>query len=84
MDTKSQENVERYEYLASLKETEVEAIAQTLRGELRSEGSKPLLKSALVSLVFFCCWRNGYIVCRLTSQLTTYLRCWTQIDWACY
>lgn len=53
MVTKLQDNVNRYESLAKLKESEVEAIAQTLRGELRSEGSKSLLKSALISLVFF-------------------------------
>ena len=53
MVTKLQNDVDRYESLAKLKESEVEAIAQTLRGELRSEGSKSLLKSAFVSLVFF-------------------------------
>ncbi|MCP3130062.1 hypothetical protein [Shewanella sp. KJ2020] len=53
MVTKLQDDVNRYESLAKLKESEVEAIAQTLRGELRSEGSKSLLKSALISLVFF-------------------------------
>ena len=51
--TKLQGDVDRYESLAKLKESEVEAIAQTLRGELQSEGSKSLLKSAFVSLVFF-------------------------------
>lgn len=53
MVTKLKDDVNRYEQLAKLKESEVEAIAQTLRGELRSEGSKSLLKSALVSLIFF-------------------------------
>ncbi|MGE6451502.1 hypothetical protein ACQKC5_03745 [Shewanella baltica] len=53
MVTKLQDDVNRYESLAKLKESEVEAIAQTLRGELRSEGGKSLLKSALISLVFF-------------------------------
>lgn len=53
MVTKLKEDVNRYESLAKLKESEVEAIAQTLRGELRSEGSKSLLKSALISLIFF-------------------------------
>ena len=53
MVSKLQEDVSRFEQLAKLKESEVEAIAQTLRGELRTEGSKSLFKSALVSLAFF-------------------------------
>lgn len=53
MVTKLQEDVNRFKGLANLKGSEVEAIAQTLRGELRTEGSKSLFKSALVSLVFF-------------------------------
>lgn len=53
MVTKLQEDVNRFKRLAKLKGSEVEAIAQTLRGELRTEGSKSLFKSALVSLVFF-------------------------------
>ena len=53
MVTKLQEDVDRFEALAKLKGSEVEAIAQTLRGELRTEGSKSLVKSALVSLFFF-------------------------------
>lgn len=53
MVTKFQEDVNRFKRLAKLKGSEVEAIAQTLRGELRTEGSKSLFKSALVSLVFF-------------------------------
>lgn len=53
MVTKLQADVERFEKLASLKESEIEAVAQTLRGELRAEGSKSLIKSALVSLLFF-------------------------------
>ncbi len=53
MVTKLQDDVARYEELAKLKSSEVEAVAQTLRGELRNEGSKSLFKSALVSLFFF-------------------------------
>lgn len=51
--TKLQEDVTRFKKLAKLKESEVEAVAQTLRGELRTEGSKSLVKSALISLGFF-------------------------------
>lgn len=53
MVIKLQDDVARYEELAKLKGSEVEAIAQTLRGELRNEGSKSLFKSASVSLFFF-------------------------------
>lgn len=50
---KLQDDVDRFEQLAKLKESEVEAIAQTLRGELRTENTKSLFKSALISLFFF-------------------------------
>ena len=53
MVSKLQDDVNRYESLAKLEGSEVEAIAQTLRGELRSEGSRSLLKSASISLMFF-------------------------------
>lgn len=53
MATKLQADVERFEKLATLKGAEVEAVAQTLRGELRAESSKSLIKSALISLLFF-------------------------------
>lgn len=53
MATKLQADVERFEKLATLKETEVEAVAQTLRGELRTESSNALIKSALISFLFF-------------------------------
>ena len=53
MATKLQADVERFEKLATLKGEEVEAVAQTLRGELRAESSKSLIKSALISLLFF-------------------------------
>jgi len=48
-----QDDVNRYEELSKLKGSEVEAITQTLRGELRREGSKSLLHSVLISLFFF-------------------------------
>lgn len=51
--SKLQEDVERFEHLSKLKSAEVEAITQTLRGELRTEGTKSLLKSVLVSMFFF-------------------------------
>ena len=50
---KLQEDVERFEQLSKLKGSEVEAITQTLRGELRTEGNKSLLKSVLISMFFF-------------------------------
>lgn len=50
---KLQADVDRYDELAKLKGSEVEAIAQTLRGELESEGKRSFLKSFLVSLFFF-------------------------------
>jgi len=51
--TKLKQDVDRFEKLAKIKESEVEAIAQTIRGELRAEGSKSLFKSALISFFFF-------------------------------
>ncbi|PUA17199.1 hypothetical protein [Glaciimonas sp. PCH181] len=46
-------DVERYEELAKLKGSEVEAVAQTLRGELKKEGNKAFWLSIAVNLVFF-------------------------------
>jgi len=51
--SKLQADVERFEHLAKLKESEIEAVAQTLRGELKSEGTKSFWKSILVSMFFF-------------------------------
>ncbi len=53
MAAKLQSDVERFEKLADLKGSEVEAIAQTLRGELRNESTKSFFQSALLSLFFF-------------------------------
>lgn len=50
---KVKEDYERYKKLANLKEEEVEAVMQSLRGELREEGNRSLLKSAAINLVFF-------------------------------
>ena len=43
----------RYEELKKLKETEVEAVVQTMRGELKREGNKSLWFSAGLNFVFF-------------------------------
>ena len=44
---------EHYEKLVELKESEVEAVAQLLRGELQKENKTTFLKSILSNFVFF-------------------------------
>jgi Flp pilus assembly protein TadB len=55
--TKLQDDVKRYEQLKELNKAQVEAIAQTIRGELAGESKKSLWRNAIitfiVSLVFF-------------------------------
>ena len=46
-------DLKRYEELKKLKETEVEAVVQTMRGELRRESNKSLWQSAGLNLIFF-------------------------------
>lgn len=48
-----QEDVERFNKLSKLKQPEVEAIAQVLRGELVKEGSKSFWKGAALNFGFF-------------------------------
>lgn len=43
----------RYDELAKLKASEVEAVVQSLRGELRQEGKRSFWQSALLNFVFF-------------------------------
>ena len=50
---KLREDVERYNQLKKLSAPEVEAVAQVLRGELKSEGSKSFWKGVVVNFVFF-------------------------------
>jgi len=43
----------RYDQLAKLKSTEVDAVVQSLRGELRQEGKKTFWQSAGLNFLFF-------------------------------
>lgn len=50
---KLREDCDRYDELAKLKASEVEAVVQSLRGELRQEGKRSFWQSALMNFVFF-------------------------------
>lgn len=50
---KLKEDVERYEELSSIKASEVEAVAQTIRGEIKRESNKSLFKSTAINFLFF-------------------------------
>lgn len=50
---KLREDCVRYDQLAKLKATEVEAVVQSLRGELKLEGRRSFWQSALLSFIFF-------------------------------
>lgn len=50
---KLRDDCNRYDQLAKLKATEVEAVVQSLRGELRQEGKRSFWQSALLNFVFF-------------------------------
>lgn len=50
---KLRDDCARYDQLAKLKATEVEAVVQSLRGELRQEGKRSFWQSALLNFVFF-------------------------------
>ena len=50
---KLKSDYKRYEKLAELKEQEVEAVVQSLRGELRRENSKSFWLSASLNFLFF-------------------------------
>ena len=50
---KLREDCDRYDQLAKLKATEVEAVVQALRGELRQEGRRSFWQSVLLNFVFF-------------------------------
>jgi hypothetical protein len=55
--SKLKEDVKRYEKLKELNETQVDAIAQTIRGEIAGESRKSLWRNALitfgVAMIFF-------------------------------
>lgn len=50
---KLKSDARKYDELAKLKEGEIEAVVQTMRGELQNEGKKSLLISAMINLFFF-------------------------------
>jgi hypothetical protein len=51
--SKLRDDVARYDALKKLSSSEVEAVAQVLRGELKSEGTKSFWLAVLVNFVFF-------------------------------
>jgi uncharacterized membrane protein YhiD involved in acid resistance len=51
--SKLEEDATTYAQLTRLKKPEVEAVAQTLRMELKQEGRKSLIKEILVAAIFF-------------------------------
>ena len=50
---KLREDCARYDQLAKLKASEVEAVVQSLRGELRQEGKRSFWQAVLLNFVFF-------------------------------
>lgn len=50
---KLKEDVERYEELSSIRASEVEAVAQTIRGEIKRESNKSLFKATAINFLFF-------------------------------
>lgn len=50
---KLREDCDRYDQLAKLKASEVEAVVQSLRGELRQEGKRSFWQSVALNFVFF-------------------------------
>ena len=63
MVSKLKDDAERYEKLKVLNEEQVEAIAQTFRGEIKSESKKSIWRNAIinfvVALLFFLL---GYLI----------------------
>jgi peptidoglycan hydrolase CwlO-like protein len=51
--TKLESDLETYNHLVELKRSEVEAVAQLLRGELRSQERRGFWQEVLVNFVFF-------------------------------
>lgn len=50
---KLRDDCDRYDQLAKLKASEVEAVVQSLRGEIRQEGKRSFWQSVLLNFVFF-------------------------------
>ena len=50
---KLREDCDRYDHLAKLKASEVEAVVRSLRGELRQEGKRSFWQSVGLNFVFF-------------------------------
>jgi len=51
--TKLENDITTYKRLSELKKSEVEAVVQALRGELRNEGRRSFWLGFLVKLMFF-------------------------------
>jgi len=62
--TKLQRDIDTYNKIASLKSDEVEAVAQVLRSELKSEGKKSFWQGVAINFVFFAL---GAILTLLTT-----------------
>ena len=51
---KLQKDTETYDKIAELKSSEVEAISQLLRGEIRKDGRRSFLQNIIINFTFFC------------------------------
>jgi t-SNARE complex subunit (syntaxin) len=59
---KLKKDSETYEQIVKLKEADVEAIAQLLRGELKKEGNRSFWKGVAVNFLFFIFGLVGSII----------------------
>jgi hypothetical protein len=59
---KLQNDVKTYNQLVQIKKPEVEAVAQLLRGELRSEGRKTFWRGVAVNFIFFVLGASASVV----------------------
>jgi predicted flap endonuclease-1-like 5' DNA nuclease len=64
---KLQEDVKTYKEIAALKQSEVQSVAQLLRGELRREGRRSFWSGFALNLLFFVL---GAVVTVLLPHLT--------------
>jgi t-SNARE complex subunit (syntaxin) len=65
---KLKKDAETYEQLVKLKASEVEAVAQLLRGELKKEGSRSFWKGVLVNFLFFALGLIASVVVNLLMK----------------
>jgi len=65
---KLKKDADTYEQLVKLKEPEVEAVAQLLRGELKKEGSRSFWKGVLVNFLFFALGLIASVVVNLLMK----------------